>query len=245
MGLLSPPTLIAAQSSVDCNERGVVTDANRFSRALRSGGCGHLVRAQISGTRCVAVDAVDLGARSESHYDAWLTGTRLRRPPISLHHRGFLSAQIYRGDPCGRTALPARCCPSDSCRGCVTSPVNCLAQVELVDDRHGQYLEVAAGCLGPRRVLALSASGQAPIGRERRSARARLRRGVPRGREACPGSHRGLGRHTCKISCCRTAFVVRGGLSIGLHRAITRVTGLPLAAISITYADRRCLLCGD
>jgi hypothetical protein len=36
MGLLAVPTLIAAQSSVDWNERGVVTGNNMFARSLGS-----------------------------------------------------------------------------------------------------------------------------------------------------------------------------------------------------------------
>jgi MFS family permease len=36
MGLLAVPTLIAAQSSVDWNERGVVTGTNMFARSLGS-----------------------------------------------------------------------------------------------------------------------------------------------------------------------------------------------------------------
>jgi hypothetical protein len=36
MGLLALPTLIAAQSSVEWNERGVVTGSNMFARSLGS-----------------------------------------------------------------------------------------------------------------------------------------------------------------------------------------------------------------
>ncbi|CCQ17847.1 Drug resistance efflux protein [Rhodococcus sp. AW25M09] len=55
MGLIASPTLIAAQSSVDWSERGVVTSTNMFARSIGSAVgvavFGAIVNARVSGSR--------------------------------------------------------------------------------------------------------------------------------------------------------------------------------------------------
>src|SRR5260370_14310522 len=72
MGLLAVPTLIAAQSSVDWNERGVVTGTNMFARSLGS-----------------AVGAAAFGAISTSLFGPG--DIRSFRPATTLygHHTGY------------------------------------------------------------------------------------------------------------------------------------------------------------
>ncbi|HEY8700001.1 MAG TPA: MFS transporter [Arthrobacter sp.] len=114
LGLVATPTLIAAQSSVEWNERGVVTGTNLFARSIGSAlgvaVFGAVANAIYAGspnghTNPDAVVAASSAVFLAVVFAAVLTVAAVLAMPSAVHGPG--SSKADAGTPPGRTAPPA------------------------------------------------------------------------------------------------------------------------------------------